>query len=109
MNILYSAQAMRDLDRIWDDIVRVSASYDTADLYINGIRDAVKEKQDHPKSGTPLYYENLFLGFWSVRHKAYRAFYRIHNDSIQVLRVLPMQADYMRILFTESPVACHDN
>ena len=38
MQIRYSPQAVRDLDRIWEDIVRVSASYDTADRYINRIR-----------------------------------------------------------------------
>lgn len=49
MQIKYSSQAIRDLDLIQDDIVQVSASYDTADRYVNKIRKAVKEKQDLPK------------------------------------------------------------
>lgn len=101
MQIKYSPQAVWDLDHIWDDIVRVSASYDTADRYVSKIREAVKEKQNQPKSGTPLYYEDLFLGFWSVRHKAYRAFYRVHDNSMQVVRVLPIKSNYIRILFKE--------
>lgn len=63
MEIKYSPQALRDLDGIWDDIVRVSVGYDTADIYISNIRDAVKGKREFPKSGTPLYYGNFFLAF----------------------------------------------
>lgn len=55
MSVRYSPQALRDLNRIWDDIIHASASYDIADNYVNKIREAVREKEDQPKSGQPVY------------------------------------------------------
>ncbi len=37
-----------------------------------------------------------------IEDLAYKAFYRIRNEYIEVVRVLPEKMDYMKILFGES-------
>ncbi len=98
----YSLPAQKDMDDVWDGVVEASASYDIADKYVNAFADKIAEKKDFPKSGLPLCYRGLFTGFYSVNFKAYKAFYRINDGYIEVIRVLPAKTDYMKILFDES-------
>ena len=51
-----------------------------------------------PHSGIPLDYNGLFTGYYSVVYKAYRAFYRVRNEYIEVLRIVLTKQDYMKIL-----------
>ena len=53
-------------------------------------------------STIPLRYRGMFTGFYSVNFKAYKAFYRVIEDYIEVLRIIPAKCNYMRILFGES-------
>ncbi len=90
------------MDAVWDDVLKVSASYDIADKYIGDLADKISAKADFPESGIPLYYRGLFTGFYSVNFKAYKAFYRIKDGSVEVVRVLPGKMEYMKILFGEN-------
>ena len=56
----YSVAAIRDLDRVWEEVFGVSKSYDITSKYIDDLMDKVEERADFPKSGSPLYYENKF-------------------------------------------------
>ncbi|MCM1468107.1 MAG: type II toxin-antitoxin system RelE/ParE family toxin [Alistipes sp.] len=98
----YSPAAQKDMDDVWDDVVEVSASYDIADRYVVEFADKIAAKKDFPESGIPLYYRGLFTGFYSVNFKEYKAFYRINDGYIEVIRVLPAKMEYMKILFGES-------
>ena len=100
--IRYAPAALNDMDAVWDDVLKASASYDIADKYIEDFADKISAKSDFPESGIPLYYRGLFTGFYSVNFKAYKAFYRIKNGSVEVVRVLPGKMEYMKILFGES-------
>ena len=97
--IRYSPQAAADIDSIWDIIYSVSENYEIADNYINGIISAIEEKDEFPKSGSPLIYRGLFTGFYSVLYKKYLVFYRIRDEQIEVARVLFAASDYLKILF----------
>ena len=66
--------------------------------YLDDLMNKIEAKADYPKSGSPLYYENGFTGYYYVVFKAYLAFYRIENNSMLVDRVLLGKSDYMRIL-----------
>ncbi|WP_274941365.1 type II toxin-antitoxin system RelE/ParE family toxin [Chordicoccus furentiruminis] len=94
----YSATAIRDLDRIWNEVFEASKDYDTTQKYLDDLMDKVEAKSDCPKSGTPLYYEDLFTGYYFVVFKAYMAFYRVEEDRMLVDRVLFAASDYMRCL-----------
>jgi plasmid stabilization system protein ParE len=94
--ISYSPMALRDLDNVWDDVFNISKDLDTADNYVNGIFDKIKEMENRPKTGIPLYYDDIFTGVYFVVFKKYNAFYTIKNKQILVERVLNGKSDYMR-------------
>lgn len=100
--IRYTPAAQKDMDAVWDGVLEASASYDIADKYVEEFADKIAAKKDFPESGIPLYYRGLFTGFYSVNFKAYKAFYRINDGYIEVIRVLLAKMEYMKILFGES-------
>ena len=96
--VRYSRQAIRDLDRVWAEVYEASKNAETAEQYVNDLLDRVEDKADFPKSGSPLYYQDSFTGYYFVVFKAYLAFYRLENDVLLIDRVLFGRSDYMRCL-----------
>ncbi len=96
--VRYSRQAIRDLDRVWAEVYEASKSAETAEQYVTDLLDRVEDKADFPKSGSPLYYQDSFTGYYFVVFKAYLAFYRLENDVLLIDRVLFGRSDYMRCL-----------
>ncbi len=96
--VKYSRIAIRDLDRIWAEVFEASKDHDTTEKYINDLMDKVEAKADYPESGSPLYYEDAFTGYYFVVFKAYMAFYRLEKGAMLVDRVLFGRSDYMRKL-----------
>ena len=96
--VLYSALSVSDLDKIWDDVFKASCDFDIADNYIRGIRGVLKQVAKSPKTGIPLYYDNIFTGIYMVIYKKYIAFYRIGKCVVEVGRVLPGSSDYMQYI-----------
>lgn len=76
------------LDRVWHEVFEASKNYDICEKYINDLLDKIENKAKYPKSASPLYYEDLFTGYYYIRFKAYLAFYRIKGDKLLVDRVL---------------------
>lgn len=97
-SIQYSKTAIRDLDRVWNEVFEASKDYDTTQKYLNDLMDKVDAKKDYPESGAPLYYEDLFTGYYFVVFKAYIIFYRIEKSEILVDRVLFGASDYIKFL-----------
>lgn len=100
--IRYSPTAIRDLDRVWAEVCEASKESEIETRYVSELMDRVAEKKEFPKSGSPLYYEGIFTGYYFVVFKAYMAFYRVRDDSIFVDRVVYGKSDYMRIIFRNS-------
>jgi len=96
----YSPAAVRDLDRVWEEVYSASQNAQTASRYINELLDEIATKQEFPKSAAPLYYQNIFTGYYYVVFKAYIAFYRVEDEHMRVDRILHGHSDYMRLLFT---------
>ena len=96
--IRYTPEAQRDMDAVWDGVLKASCDYDTADRYVEEFADEIAKKKQYPHSGIPLDYNGLFTGYYSVVYKAYRAFYRVRNEYIEVLRIVLTKQDYMKIL-----------
>ena len=94
----YSPIAIRDLDRVWNEVLETSKDYDITGKYLDDLMDKVEEKADQPKSGAPLYYQDLFTGYYFIVFKAYMVFYRIDGEKMFVDRVLFGASDYIRYL-----------
>ncbi len=100
--IQYSPAAQSDLTSVWEGAYAASKSFDTADKYTDELMDRIGAKADFPHSGIPLCYRGLFTGFYSVNYKAYKAFYRVTEKNLEVIRILPIKIDYLKILFPET-------
>lgn len=96
--IEYSPIAVRDLDRVWNEVFEASRDYDITQKYMDDLLDRIETKADYPKSAAPLYYEDLFTGYYFVVFKAYLAFYRIEGNRMLIDRVLYAASDYIRHL-----------
>ena len=94
----YSKNAIQDLNRVWAEVLKASKDTEITDRYVEELLDKVEAKSDYPKSGSPLYYENTFTGYYYLVFKAYLVFYRLEKETILVDRVLFGGSDYMRIL-----------
>ena len=92
----YSKAAIRDLDRVYAEVLEASKDTLTTEQYILDLLDQIEKKAAYPQPGSPLYYENSFAGYYYVVFKAYLAFYHIENDNMYVDRVLYGKSDYMR-------------
>ena len=101
-SIRYSPVALRDLDRVWAEVLEASQSQETAEQYVNGLMDCIAEKKKFPRSASPLYYEGSFTGYYFVVFKAYMAFYQVREHSVLVDRVVYRKSDYMRTIFRKS-------
>lgn len=101
-SIRYSPEAMRDMDAVWDGVFEASGNADIADRYIDGLADEIASQRRFPFSGSPLQYRGLFTGFYSINYKKYKAFYRVRENYIEVLRIILAKRDYMTILFGEA-------
>ncbi len=99
--VRYSPSARKDLDKVWDDVFSASTSLEITERYITDFLDVIAQKREFPESGIPLYYRGLFTGFYSVNFKAYKAFYRVRGNYVEVVRVLLQKQEYMTVLFGE--------
>ena len=102
--VRYAKQAIRDLDRVFAEVAEASGDEETARRYVDGLIDKIEGKAAFPKSGAPLYYGELFTGYYFVVFKAYLAFYRVEGGEILVDRVLYRKSDYLRVLFRPDAV-----
>ena len=100
--VFYSPAAVSDLESVWDGVFEASSDYDTADNYVNGIREKVRSVQRIPRSGIPLCYEDIFTGVYFVIYKKYNAFYRIRENRIEVSRILLGKSNYLTEIITQS-------
>ena len=108
-DLRYSPAALEDLDHIWYGVCEASGSFDTADRYLDDLRDKIRKKKKYPKTGNPLLYMGEFTGIYMVPFKAYIAFYRIRGNVMEVGRVLYSKSDYMKTLFGRSEYILEDD
>ncbi|MBQ6342196.1 MAG: type II toxin-antitoxin system RelE/ParE family toxin [Anaerolineaceae bacterium] len=94
----FSKIAIRDLDRVRNEVYAASRSDETAGKYVDDLLDRIEEKDDFPQSSPPLYYGNRFTGYYFIVFKAYIAFYRLEKDVIFVERVLYRKSNYLKYL-----------
>lgn len=99
-NILYSPEAIRDLDEIWSYISDELQNPDSATDTVGGIMDMVDNLNRFPQMGSPLSpVIHIECTFRFLICGNYIAFYHIDGDIVYVDRVLYGKRDYIHILF----------
>ena len=99
--IRWSPAAQRDLEAVWDDALVASEDAGTAGRYVSEFIDRIGELAEFPDVGFSLVYRGLFTGFRSVNFKAYKAFYRVKAETVDIIRILPAKSDYIKVIFGE--------
>lgn len=92
---------MDDLLAVWDGVYEASKEASVADKYVADFLASISQKRDFPLSGIPLHYRGLFTGFYSVNFKKYKAFYRVKDGYLEVIRIFLAKTDYLQVLFPE--------
>ncbi len=100
----YSPLAMHDMETVWENVFEASQSNVIANKYVKDFSDTIARKKHFPSSGIPLLYRGLFTGFYSVNFKMYKAFYRINGRFIEVIRIIMIKRDYIKVLFGDSDI-----
>lgn len=88
MNIVWSAQARRDLCAIRDFIARDSEHY--ARLQIERLISRVEKAAGMPSRGHPVH-EFIESGLREVHEGTYRIIYRSHDEELQVVTIIHMK------------------
>ena len=99
MQIIWSRQADDDLLQIWDYLAD-QASIAIADEQVRRIVVASEQLSEWPQSG-PLR-DAIIPGMRSIVASPYVIFYRLHNDAVQVVRVLHGRRDIEAVFAEES-------
>ena len=99
--IRWSPAAAEDMEGVWNSVFAVSRDLETTERYVLEFIGRIGKLEDFPTVGFPMYYRGLFTGFWSVNYKAYKAFYRIRGEYVDIIRILPAGSDYLKVIFRE--------
>ncbi|MGI8853171.1 MAG: type II toxin-antitoxin system RelE/ParE family toxin [Methyloceanibacter sp.] len=92
--ILWSSEAETDLADIWNYYAGV-AGHNVADTMIRNIGEACRILEDHPLGGRSR--DEIRSGLRSVVTSPYVIFYRVNNDTAEIVRVLDGRRDIEEI------------
>lgn len=87
---LWSPEALDDRDRIWDYYVRVAGRH-TAEKILREIAEVIALLEEHPFAGRAR--NELRPGVRSFALRPHVVFYRVVNDTPQIVRVLDGRQD----------------
>jgi toxin ParE1/3/4 len=97
--ILWSPEALDDIDRLWDYKAR-TAGRATADKIIREIAKVVKTIDDFPSAGRTR--DEIRAGLRSLASTPQIVFYRLNNGRPEIVRVLDGRQDIEEIFDDES-------
>lgn len=87
---LWSPEALDDRERIWDYYVRVAGRH-TAEKILREIAEVITLIEEHPFAGHTR--NELRRGLRSFASTPHVVFYRVVNDTPQIVRVLDGRQD----------------
>jgi len=87
---LWSPEALDDRERIWDYYVRVAGSH-TAEKILREIAEVIALLEEHPFAGRAR--NELRPALRSFAATPHLVFYRVVNDTPQIVRVLDGRQD----------------
>jgi len=106
--ILYSKEAFRDLDEIWEYIASVLQNRSAASRMIDRILDTVDQLKEFPKIGALLSsIADIESDYRFLVTENYLTFYRTDGSNIYIDRILYGRRDYLRVLFEKPEESSH--
>jgi len=106
--ILYSKEAFRDLNEIWEYIAFVLQNRSAASRTIDRILDAVDQLREFPEMGALLSsIADIESDYRFLVTENYLTFYRTGDNNIYIDRILYGRRDYLRVLFERSEENSH--
>ena len=93
--LLYSARARQDLREILDKIAEDKPR--AAVAFVDRLEEHARILETFPEAGAQC--RDLVEGLRVLSHRGYAVYYRIHDDSVTVERVLAPGLDVTRDLF----------
>lgn len=98
-DLKYSPEALKDLDDIWEYIRSELSNPDAADNTVNTLLDRAETLREFPYSSAPLdAISRIHSDYRLATAGNYLAFYRIHEETVYIDRVLYARRDCLRIL-----------
>ncbi len=98
--LLYSSEALNDLDEIWTYINNELQNPAAAKKIVSDILDTIEKVQDFAEIGPPLFMITEFESDYRfLVCGKYIAFYRVMDIEVHIDRVFYGRLNYMRILF----------
>jgi len=106
--ILYSREALRDLDEIWEYIAFVLQNRSAASRMIDRILDAADQLEEFPEIGALLSsIADIESDYRFLVTENYLTFYRTGDNNIYIDRILYGRRDYLRVLFEKPEESGH--
>lgn len=87
MDVKFSPQSIIDLDDVWSHVYKHDFNFDLADKVTYEIEKFCLELLPiTPKMG--IKQDNISKGLYRFRFRSYHIYYRIKNDSIEIVRII---------------------
>lgn len=100
IEVVYSPEAMQDLDNIWEWIAIEHEEPGAAERTVSAILNRVDNVSAFPYSTPALNSTCLIRSDWRfVEVKGYLVLFRVANERLYVDRILSGKSDYLRKLF----------
>ena len=101
--VLYSPDALADLDKIWEWIAVENEEPASASSTIDAILDRIDDVATFPNSAPPLDTVCQIHSSWRfVSARGYMAFFRVGRTRLYVDRILSSKSDFLRVLLDSS-------
>ncbi len=94
----YNNIAIIDLDNVYNGVLEASRDDEIARKYVRDLLDAIEDKTYFPLSTPTFDFCGLMIDVHHFTFKAYKIFYRVQNDEIEVFRILPAKMNYIEKL-----------
>ena len=94
----FTPAAIQDLNNVYDSVLEVSKDTKTAEKYLKEFMELIQAKKTFPFSAPLVDFYDLVTDIRHISYKAYIAFYRVVDKTIEVLRILPAKSDYIKVL-----------
>ncbi len=103
--ILYSSEALKDLDEIWEYILMELGNADAAKNTINNVMNTIDALEVFPERGTPLSaVVEIESDYRFVLSGSYMVFYRVESQTVFIDRILYERREYIKVLFENLPL-----